>query len=260
MRGSRHRVDFLVEVPLKNGMSEWILLHIELQARGGDNLPFRMYYYKSLIFAMYKRESVALAIVTDKRPKAEAGFYRSSLYNTTTTYEYNRLVVSELDEEELLATDNPFDLALCAAQRALKSRRDERRKHDYLQELLGLLGDRGWSHEDKRRLLLFMEKIINLRDRELILDIVKYQEKLNEEGKIVYIPLVERVYRDKWIEEGLAQGIAQGIEQGMEQGKLQGEHSKAVATARKMLARHMTVDVIADLTGLSEDEVRGLMN
>ena len=102
MPGGKHIADFLVEVPLKNGTCEWILLHIELQGRGGESLPFRMFHYKALIFAMYKRESAALAILTDTRPKEEPECYESELYETSVTYKYKRLVVSELDEEELL--------------------------------------------------------------------------------------------------------------------------------------------------------------
>ena len=141
LKGGKHSVDLLAEVPLKDGACEWVLFHLEVQSRGGkDSLPFRMYYYKSLIFSMFKRELVALALITDGRPKDEPKLYESRLYNTETKYKYNRLVVSELDENELLTTDNPFDLALCAAQRALKSRRDERRKHAYMKELLGRPG------------------------------------------------------------------------------------------------------------------------
>lgn len=232
--GGAHVADFLAEVPLKNGSNEWVLLHAEVQAKGGDSLPFRMFHYKSLIFAIYKRESVALALLTDKRPKDEPELYRSSLYNTVTTYEYNRLAVPELDETELLATDNPFDLALCAASRALKSKRDERQKHRYLKELLGLLGDRGWSHDDKRRLLLFIERVINLQDRELTLDIVKYQEELEEEGKIMYVSLAER----------------KGIDIGKQE--------MAQEAARSMKALGLPVDAIVKVTGLSEAEIECL--
>ena len=240
MQGGKHVADFLVEVPLKNGTCEWVLLHIELQGRGGESLPFRMFHYKSLIFAMYKRESAALAILTDTRPKEEPELYQSELYETSVIYKYKRLAVSELNEEELLATDNPFDLALCAAQRALKSKQNERQKHSYLKELLGFLGDRGWSHDDKHRLLLFIEKIINLHDTELILDIVKYQEELEKEGKIMYVSLAERVYMDR----------------GMQEGKLEGKLEEKHDTARKMKAMNLPVDVITKVTGLSETEIR----
>ena len=240
--GGAHVADFLVDVPLKNGGSEWVLLHIEVQARGGDSLPFRMFLYKSLIFALYKRESAALALITDKRPRNEPALYRSNLYDTETIYRYNRLVVPELDEAELLGTDNPFDLALCAASRALKSRRDEQQKHRYLKELLGLLGDRGWSHDDKHRLLLFIERVINLRDRELVLDIVKYEEEMEREGKVMYVSLREQVYTERAIE----------------QGKQEGRQEMAQQTVRGMKSLGLPIDAIAKVTGLSEAEIERL--
>ena len=248
--GGAHVADFLVEVPLKNGSNEWVLLHAEVQAKGGDSLPFRMFHYKSLIFARYKRESVALALLTDKRPKNEPESYKSSLYNTVTTYAYNRLAVPELDEAELLQTNNPFDLALCAACRALKSKKDERQKHRYLKELLGLLGDRGWNHDDKHRLLLFIEQIINLRDRELVLDIVKYEEELEREGKIMYVSLAEKVSLEK--------GFAVGKQEGKLEGRLEGKLEMAQQTVRSMKALGLPRDVIVKVTGLSEDEIERL--
>ena len=154
------------------------------------------------------------------------------------TYEYNRLSVPDLDEAELLGTDNPFDLALCAACRALKSKRDERQKHRYLKELLGLLGDRGWNHDDKHRLLLFIERIINLQDRELALDIVKYEEELEKEGKIMYVSLAERVYTEKGIEIG--------------------KQEMVLETARSMKALGLPRDVIIKVTGLPEAEINRL--
>ena len=253
--GGAHVADFLVEVPLKNGESEWVLLHIEVQGGGGrGSLPFRMFHYKSLIFAMYKRESVALALITDKRPSGEPESYKSSLYSTVTTYEYNRLSVPALDEAELLKTDNPFDLALCAAQRALKSKKDERQKHRYLKELLGLLGDRGWSHDDKHRLLLFIEHVINLKDRELGLDIVKYEEELDREGKIMYISLAEQVYAKEW-DRKLEQKYKQ---EGKQEGRQEGIAIGRLDAARGMKALDLPLDVITKATGLSEDEIKRL--
>jgi hypothetical protein len=66
-----HRADFVIEVPLKNSASEWIILHIESQGQGSD-INFRMSHYRSAIFFHYKKEPVALAIITDKRPPNES--------------------------------------------------------------------------------------------------------------------------------------------------------------------------------------------
>ncbi len=49
-----------------------------------------------------------------------------------------------------------------------------------------------------------------------------------------------------------AAGKQEGIQQGMQQGEL----LKALATARNMLARHMDITLIVELTGLSEQQLR----
>ena len=59
-------VDTLVQLPLKSGKNQWVLLHIEVQGKGGEDISFRMILYCCLIFAHYRRMPVALAILTDK--------------------------------------------------------------------------------------------------------------------------------------------------------------------------------------------------
>ena len=60
--------------------------------------------------------------------------------------------------------------------------------------------------------------------------------------------------------EGLQKGKKEGIMEGLQKGKKEGEHIKAIQTARKMLARKMDVSLIADVTGLSFDEITKLAN
>lgn len=82
-------VDTLVQVPLKSGKNEWVLLHIEVQGKGGEDISFRMILYCCLIFAHYRRMPVALAILTDKRPLKETpGKIEYSEYGTELVYKY----------------------------------------------------------------------------------------------------------------------------------------------------------------------------
>jgi hypothetical protein len=240
---SPHFADYVLEVPLKNGDAAWVLLHIEVQAGGGGDLNVRMYHYQCLIFAHYRREPIALAIVTDKRPKGEALFYSHSDCGTEVHYRYNRFAVLDLDDDELLRSENPIDFVFYAAKQAV-SCKEEHQKLRYLRVVLGLLTERGWSTEDKRDLMLFAERILNLKDKNLIRQYTQYQRELSEEGKIMYVSLLEREMRQEMSQEYLKKG----------------ERQKALTTARKMLERQMPVNVVADLTELPEDEVRGLMN
>ena len=248
----RSIADFLVSVTLRDGRESWVLLHIEIQGSGGGDLPFRMYFYKSRIFSKYKHDSTALAIITDSRPAGEPDFFESELYGAKNTYRYNNLVVAEQDEAKLIKSDNPFDLVLLAAKRALQCKADEVRKHAYLKELSRILKDRGWSLIEKRKLLLFCEKIISLKDKELFADFVQYQKELyKEDEEAVYLTMAEKFYIEQGREEGREEGIYQGIAKGREEGELKAKFDMA----RNLLSLGVDRQKIAASSGLPMQEL-----
>ncbi|SDH84185.1 conserved hypothetical protein (putative transposase or invertase) [Desulfosporosinus hippei DSM 8344] len=57
---------------------------------------------------------------------------------------------------------------------------------------------------------------------------------------------------EKGIEKGMEKGIEKGIEKGMEKGKLE--------VAENLLRLGMGIDMIIKATGLSEEEIRKIMN
>ena len=78
-----------------------------------------------------------------------------------------------------------------------------------------------------------------------------------------------KVYRDNYntwnymkeqaLKEGLAKGIAKGIEQGIEIGVNKGKKENSYDIARKMKQKGLSVDMIAECTGLSNSEIEKLM-
>ncbi|MDR1916714.1 MAG: hypothetical protein LBQ58_09100 [Synergistaceae bacterium] len=54
--------------------------------------------------------------------------------------------------------------------------------------------------------------------------------------------------------EGKAEGRVEGLAEGLAKGEARGK----AETARRMLARSMEISFVADITGLSEDEIRAL--
>ena len=72
----------------------------------------------------------------------------------------------------------------------------------------------------------------------------------------------EKRLKQEACEEGLAQGRAEGLSQGREQGiaegRAEGSHSKAIETARTMLADGEPIDKIHKYTGLSTEEIKQL--
>ena len=59
-------------------------------------------------------------------------------------------------------------------------------------------------------------------------------------------------------EDGFAEGRAEGLAEGETRGEARGEANKAREIALGMLAKGYAVNIISDLTGLTEDEIRHL--
>ncbi|MDR1020094.1 MAG: hypothetical protein LBL73_04990, partial [Synergistaceae bacterium] len=187
--------DFVIDVPLKKGgAGKFVLFHGEAQSSpGGGSLAERMNFYRCLVYAHYRREPAAVAIIAGRRPKGEPRRYSHSHYGTSIGYDYVNLVLSELDDGELLTSDNPIDIVLYAAKHAALTRA-ERQRYKYLRIAAGCLAERGWSIDEKRSLLLFVERVINLKDEKLKIEYVGYMEELEKEGKIMYVSIAEEYF------------------------------------------------------------------
>ncbi|MBR1602736.1 MAG: hypothetical protein IJ667_04785 [Synergistaceae bacterium] len=210
-------VDALMKIALKSGGDEWVLLHIEIQGPGGEDLPSRMHRYYCLLFAHHGRHPAALAILTEPRPKENKNFYEFSHFGTSIKYSYNCLDIEALDEDALRASDNPFDLAIYASRKAKRCRKDELQKFIYLRELWTLLNAKGWERKDRRALLLFLERIINLKSEALRVKYINEYREL-EEKRMPYESWIEKAFKDEGIEIGRAEGISIGEARGRSEG------------------------------------------
>jgi predicted transposase/invertase (TIGR01784 family) len=125
-----------------------------------------------------------------------------------------------------------------------------------LRSISGLLAKRGWDAFEKRDLLLFIERIIYIEDKELAVKYREYRLQLNEEGKILYIPF----YELDAAEEVKKRGIEEGIERGRLEGKLEGRFEGKLEVARNLLARGDSPETVSKIAGLPQDKIRELMN
>ena len=60
-------------------------------------------------------------------------------------------------------------------------------------------------------------------------------------------------------QKGLEEGIAEGIAEGLEAGIAQGEKRTNLKIVRKMLEKKMDINLISELTGLTEEEIKSLL-
>ena len=60
------------------------------------------------------------------------------------------------------------------------------------------------------------------------------------------------------LEEGKAQGLQEGKAQGLQEGKAQGMQQSKIEIAKKMLSKGMSLDLVVEMTGLSEEKIKTL--
>jgi predicted transposase/invertase (TIGR01784 family) len=64
---------------------------------------------------------------------------------------------------------------------------------------------------------------------------------------------------EKGRQEGMQEGMQQGRQEGMQQGRQEGSIESRYEFARKLIQRNMPLADICELTGLTEDQVKGIM-
>ena len=214
-------VDTLMKIFLKDGGEEWVLLHVEIQGRGGENISRRMFRYYCLIFAHHDVNPAALAILTAKRPQSEGepGIYKAGVFGTIIEYKYNVIKAYELDDEELKAGDNIVDLFVYAAKIAYKHSKSNEKKLHYMKIIVVLLAKKGWEQLRRRRFIIYLERVMHLSNADYRLQFRKAADETFNEGenKMRYKTVTEEIF-----EEGVAEGRAQGIAQGRAQGLMEG--------------------------------------
>ena len=66
------------------------------------------------------------------------------------------------------------------------------------------------------------------------------------------------VAAEKAFDDGFSAGEERGISIGLSQGITQGAHQKAVETAKSMILRNISIDIVAECTGLLPEEIEKL--
>ena len=187
-----------------------------------------------------------MAILTQRRPKDEdLGMFFSEQYGTKISYEYNCFEVYNLNDEELLQSDNPFDLIFHAVKNTinLKGKNAEERKLSELLMLVRLLASKGWNEDDRRDIFTFITRAVNLKDLELKKEFI---EKVEEDENMRELTFVEQYFIDKAANEAMVAG------------RLKGRRENQFETARRLRNMGMNDADIHQATRLSLEEISSL--
>ena len=114
--------------------------------------------------------------------------------------------------------------------------------------------------------LLQMGRLSNYTSEEL--DQYYYALKVYRDNRNVYEYMMESEERglergikkgmEKGLEKGLQEGMEKGLEKGMVQGRKEGKTEGKIETARNLKQLGVSIDVIVQATGLSEEKIQQL--
>jgi len=110
--------DKLVQVYHRDGLEEWVLLHVEVQGDTSDRDDFaeRMYTYFYRIRDKHHLLVSALAIFTGQDGNDMPARYSYEYRGTRLTYEYPSLSIRAFSDDELEDSPNPFAQVVIAAR------------------------------------------------------------------------------------------------------------------------------------------------
>jgi hypothetical protein len=202
--------DKLVKAYHRDGVEEWVLLHVEIQSDTHDREAFaeRMYTYFYRIRDRYPGRLVsALAIFTGQDGNLMPGKYSYEYRGTKLTYEYPTVSILDYSDEELDKSTNPFAQVIVAARLRLK---EEKVSEDELLNFKLLaarkLQEKGFPMEKIRAIFNFLRNYVLFEKPETFRkfdNLFKETDKNNVMNTVEYIKMEGR-------EEGLAEGYAKG--------------------------------------------------
>jgi hypothetical protein len=205
----RQFVDKLVKVWLSDGQEKWLLIHVEVQGSRESEFPERMCVYNHRLFDRYRREVISLAILTDDDPSWRPGRFEYGRWDFRASIEFP--VVKLLDYapkyEPLEADPNPFAVVVLAQLRAMETRRSPSDRRAWKVRLVKGLYQRGMDAEDVRRLLDFIDWVMELPEP-LEESFWGEIEAFRRENRMRFINVFER--------HALCEGLLEGIEVALE--------------------------------------------
>lgn len=208
----RRYADKLVEVWLKSGEKEWLLIHVEVQGKRERGFEERMFVYNYRIFDRFRQTVVSLAILADESVgwKPETFGYGRWGCRVEMTFPSVKILTYRNNWDELEASKNPFAVVVMTHLRALDTRGDHTRRKWWKVELCKGLYERGYTREDVIRLFRFIDWILYLPP-EMEHLFWKEIQNYEEEQKMPYITSVEKIGMEKGIRQSITRLLKNGF-------------------------------------------------
>ncbi len=247
--GKRY-ADELVRVHLKDGSVACVCVFIHIEVQGGREkkglFPERIYIYNYRVFDKNIEKGtkvISLAILTDEDENYRPDEYLVRQWGFELRMKIPMVKIIDFKNkkefrDKLENTDNPMAMVVKAQLKSYELKKaDDTKKSTVKWELIRQCYERGYTKEEIRVLLKFIDWIILLPE-DLDNRMSKKIAKLEEEYKMPYVTSWERIAEKR--------------------GEEIGEKKAKLSTARELIRRGVDINIIADATGFPKEEIKKL--
>ncbi|MCD0488314.1 hypothetical protein LPB86_08740 [Pedobacter sp. MC2016-14] len=237
-------VDKLVRVHLKDGGSRFILVHVEVQGKkGNEDLSARMFRYYYLARDKHNVSITAFAILIDDVKGYLPLPYRDEYLGTKLSYEFNTYKLLDQDEAELRKNPNIFAVIALVVLLALKYKNanDQDLKSMKL-DLVMELTKRKVSLTKHNAVMMFLTYYVNFENPQMFTTFEKEVEQLT--GRTVPMTVKEIL-------------VGRAVNQAREEVRLEALEEKQ-QIARNLINKGISLEIISDATSLSIEELATL--
>ena len=213
LAAGRMHVDKLARVRLRNGETQAILLHVEVQHHSQKDFAERLYSYHVRL-SQRAEPVVTAAILADTNPNWRPRRYERELLGCRVVFDFPICKLHDLlqDREALERSPSPAAFLVLANWAAQATTTDERERFAWKVRLMRGLYRRGFSREEIVQLYRFLDWLLQLPDnleRDFREEIIS-----TEEQAMPYVTSIERFAIEKGREEGREKGRLEGREEG----------------------------------------------
>jgi predicted transposase YdaD len=233
--------DKLVKVWKLDGEETWVLIHLEIQNQEEGQFSERMFVYFYRLRDRYNRPIASLAILGDERKTWRPQSFQSGLWGCEVTFRFPMIKLMDYEQrwDELEASQNPFAIAVMTHLKTKETRRDAEARKEWKFKLTRRLYEQGYERQDILNLFRFIDWMLELPEG-LKQAFQAELEQYEQERQMPYVTSIERM------------GIEKGIEKGRE------EERQAIAL--NLLRQGISVEAIAQATGLTIAQLQQLQS
>ena len=196
--GKQH-VDKLVQVQLKEGQSQRILLHIEVASQSYVQLARTMYLYHHRLEDRFGQPVLSVAILADDNPHWRPCFYEKSILGCHLRFDFPtcKLLDFRQNWQALEHSENPAAMVIMAHLRALETSGNMNQRLAYRWALTQMLYGKSYGKKDILELFRLLDWLMKLPTK-LELD---YERKVLDYEKEFAMPFLSS-FEQRALERG----------------------------------------------------------